>query len=249
MKTVSLKAYAEQKRVSYEAVRQQVIRYKKELGNHIIRDGRQQFLDEEAVAFLDEKRQKNPVTVIQQDKNEQIEALEEQVKQLLMKTAAQADRIAELSEWKAEKAVDIAGAEQQKLLLEERTKRVEQLESTAREAEDKLRQAEKRTRQLEEEINRPLSFRERLTGKRRTQEMPRSCGAFLNLSKFFLKATWDFFRHVRAARWLLAVPEDHHAQLDDRERAPSQRRSQSSVWYVLCVLFHVPYFVDGAFRL
>lgn len=69
------------------------------------------------------------------------------------------------------------------------------------------------------------------------------------LSKFFLKATWDFFRHVRAARWLLAVPEDHHAQLDDRERAPSQRRSQSSVWYVLCVLFHVPYFVDGAFRL
>ena len=75
MKTVSLKDYAEQKRVSYEAVRQQVIRYKKELGNHIIRDGRQQFLDEEAVAFLDEKRQKNPVTVIQQDKNEQIEAL------------------------------------------------------------------------------------------------------------------------------------------------------------------------------
>ena len=85
-----------------------------------------------------------------------------------LKTAAQADRIAELSEWKAEKAVAIAGAEQQKFLLEERTKRVEQLESTAREAEDKLRQAEERTRQLEEEINRPLSFRERLTGKRRT---------------------------------------------------------------------------------
>ena len=178
MKTVSLKDYAEQKRVSYEAVRQQVIRYKKELGNHIIRDGRQQFLDEEAVAFLDEKRQKNPVTVIQQDKNGQIEALEEQ---LLMKTAAQADRIAELSEWKAEKAVAIASAEQQKLLLEERTKRVEQLESTAkealdklqeaenaaREAEDKLRQAEERAQQLEEEMSRPLSLYERLTGKRK----------------------------------------------------------------------------------
>lgn len=181
MKTVSLKDYAEQKRVSYEAVRQQVIRYKKELGNHIIRDGRQHFLDEEAVAFLDEKRQKNPVTVIQQDKNGQIEALEEQVKQLLMKTAAQADRIAELSEWKAEKAVAIASAEQQKLLLEERTKRVEQLESTAkealdklqeaenaaREAEDKLRQAEERAQQLEEEMSRPLSLYERLTGKRK----------------------------------------------------------------------------------
>ena len=142
MKTVSLKDYAEQKRVSYEAVRQQVIRYKKELGNHIIRDGRQQFLDEEAVAFLDEKRQKNPVTVIQQDKNGQIEALEEQVKQLLMKTAAQADRIAELSEWKAEKAVAIASAEQ-------------------------LRQTEERAQQLEEEMSRPLSLYERLTGKRK----------------------------------------------------------------------------------
>ena len=174
MKTVSLKDYAEQKRVSYEAVRQQVIRDKKELGNHIIRDGRQQFLDEEAVAFLDEKRQKNPVTVIQQDKNGQIEALEEQVKQLLMKTAAQADRIAELSEWKAEKAVAIASAEQQKLLLEERTKRVEQLESTTketmeklREAEDKLQRAEERAQQLKEEMSRPLSLYERLTGKRK----------------------------------------------------------------------------------
>ena len=98
-----------------------------------------------------------------------------------MKTAAQADRIAELSEWKAEKAVAIAGAEQQKLLLEERTKRVEQLESTAkealdklqeaenaaREAEDKLRQAEERAQQLEEEMSRPLSLYERLTGKRK----------------------------------------------------------------------------------
>ena len=151
MKTVSLKDYAEQKRVSYEAVRQQVIRYKKELGNHIIRDGRQQFLDEEAVAFLDEKRQKNPVTVIQQDKNGQIEALEEQVKQLLMKTAAQADRIAELSEWKAEKALD----------------KLQEAENAAREAEDKLRQAEERAQQLEEEMSRPLSLYERLTGKRK----------------------------------------------------------------------------------
>lgn len=182
MRIVSLKEYAEQKNVSYEAVRQQVVRYKNDLGDHIIHDGRQQFLDEEAVAFLDEKRQKNPVTVIQQDKNERLEALEEQVKQLLLKTAAQADHIAELSEWKAEKAVAIAGVEQQKLLLEERTKRMEQLESAAkeamdklqeaenaaREAEDKLRQAEERARQLEEEMNRPLSFRERLTGRRKS---------------------------------------------------------------------------------
>ena len=62
----------------------------------------------------------------------------------------------------------------QKLLLEERTKRVEQLESTTketmeklREAEDKLQRAEERAQQLEEEMSRPLSLYERLTGKRK----------------------------------------------------------------------------------
>lgn len=118
MVVTSLRDYAKEKNISYEAVRKQVARYKDDLGSHIIMDGRQQFLDEEAVAFLDGKRQKNPVAIIQQDKNEQIEALEEQVKQLLMKTAAQADRISELAQWKADNAVAIAQAHQTQLLLD-----------------------------------------------------------------------------------------------------------------------------------
>lgn len=118
MNVISLKDYAAQKNISYEAVRQQVVRYKDELAGHVIRDGRQQFLDEEAVAFLDAKRQKNPVAIIQMDKDEQIEDLEDQVKKLLVKTAAQADRISELAEWKAENALLIAGAEQSRLALQ-----------------------------------------------------------------------------------------------------------------------------------
>ncbi len=118
MNVISLKDYAAQNNISYEAVRQQVVRYKDDLAGHVIRDGRQQLLDEEAVAFLDAKRQKNPVAIIQMDKDEQIEALEEQVKQLLIKTAAQADRISELAEWKADNALLIAGAEQSRLALQ-----------------------------------------------------------------------------------------------------------------------------------
>lgn len=118
MKVISLKDYAVQNNISYEAVRQQVVRYKNDLAGHVIRDGRQQLLDEEAVAFLDAKRQKNPVAIIQMDKDEQIEALEEQVNQLLVKTAAQADRISELAEWKADNALLIAGAEQSRLALQ-----------------------------------------------------------------------------------------------------------------------------------
>lgn len=94
MNVITLRDYAKQNNISYEAVRKQVVRYASELGDHIIKDGRQQFLDEEAVAFLDAKRQKNPVAIIQQDKDETIEALRRDKETLLIKVAEQADIIA-----------------------------------------------------------------------------------------------------------------------------------------------------------
>lgn len=75
MTLLSLKDYAKQSNVSYEAVRKQVTRYKKDLEGHLVREGRQQFLDEEAVAFLNERRQRSYVAVFNQDKDEQIEKL------------------------------------------------------------------------------------------------------------------------------------------------------------------------------
>lgn len=117
MNVISLKEYAKQNNISYEAVRQQVVRYADELGEHLIRDGRQQFLDEEAVTFLDAKRQKNPVTIIQMDKDEQIETLRQEKETLLLKVAEQATQISDLAKWKADKAVEIAEANQKQRLL------------------------------------------------------------------------------------------------------------------------------------
>lgn len=117
MNVISLRDYAEQKNISYEAVRQQVARYKVELEGHVIKDGRQRFLDEEAVAILDGKRNKSPVTIIQQNKDDEIEALRQQKETFLLKIAAQADEIAELAKWKADQAVLIAAAEQNKVAL------------------------------------------------------------------------------------------------------------------------------------
>ena len=122
MALMSLKDYAAMNNVTYEAVRQQVIRYAEELGNHIIKDGRQQFLDDEAIVLLNSKRQKNPVSIIQANKDDEIARLEDENRKLLIKIASQADKISELSDWKAEKAVLIAQAEQQTLLLEKKTK-------------------------------------------------------------------------------------------------------------------------------
>jgi hypothetical protein len=118
MQVISLKDYAAQNNVSYEAVRQQVARYKADLDGHIIRDGRQQFLDEEAVAFLDGKRQKNPVVIYEQSKDEAIERMRVERELLRDKIAAQADKIAALADWKAENAQLIAAAAQSRLALQ-----------------------------------------------------------------------------------------------------------------------------------
>lgn len=153
MNIISLKDYAKQKNISYEAVRQQVVRYKKELDGHLIKDGRQQFLDEEAVAFLDAKRQKNPVAIIQMDKDEQIENLERENKNLLIKVAEQAEEL---------RAADKALAEVNVLLLtaakdKERAEALEAQNGEIRAEKEKLVLEVQKTRETSEKLSEELT--------------------------------------------------------------------------------------------
>ena len=108
---VSIKEYAQTNSVSYEAVRQQVARYRDEIGGHITRKGRTQYLDEEAVAFLDERRKENPVILLERGKDEEIDRLTAENKELLVKlTVVQGQLIDTIPK--------IAQAEQSRLLLE-----------------------------------------------------------------------------------------------------------------------------------
>lgn len=84
---ISLKDYAERSNISYEAVRKQVDRYKLELDGHISKIKRTRFLDDEAVAFLDSKRQENPIIIQQLDKDEELERKNKQIEALLIKVA------------------------------------------------------------------------------------------------------------------------------------------------------------------
>lgn len=90
---LSLKEYATNKGVSYEAVRKQVKRYKSELEGHISKVNRTQYLDDEAVAFLDTKRQENPVILLQVDKDEEIQRLSNENKMLLLKVTELQDAL------------------------------------------------------------------------------------------------------------------------------------------------------------
>lgn len=88
-----MREYAAQKGVSYEAVRKQVNRYKKQLEGHISKVSRTQYLDDEAVAFLDGKRQESPVILLQMDKDEEIQRLSDENKALLVKVAELQDAL------------------------------------------------------------------------------------------------------------------------------------------------------------
>lgn len=59
----TIKEYAREHDVSYEAVRKQVERYKKELDKHIVKKNRTQYLDDVAVSFLNERRAEKQIII------------------------------------------------------------------------------------------------------------------------------------------------------------------------------------------
>lgn len=82
---ITIKDYAKQKGVSYEAIRKQIKRYEKDLEGHLVKQNRFLMLDDDAVAFLDAKRAENPVIVYEQNKDEALEQLRNENKNLLIK--------------------------------------------------------------------------------------------------------------------------------------------------------------------
>ena len=92
---ISIKDYAAQKNVSYEAARKQIKRYETQLDGHLERVGRTLYLDDDAVAFLDDKRKKNPVVVVKEDTDRVVQGLYSENKQLLIKITALQDELLE----------------------------------------------------------------------------------------------------------------------------------------------------------
>ena len=84
---VTLKQFADDQGISYEAVRRQVVRYADDLRGHVVRKQHTQYLDDEAVAFLKERRRASPLVLQTIDQSEEIAALRaelEQTRQKLM---------------------------------------------------------------------------------------------------------------------------------------------------------------------
>ena len=142
---ITIKDYAKGRGISYEAARQQISRYMERevdgfrLADHISKVDRTQYLDDEAVAFLDERRAKNPVIVQQEERDETIERLRAEVDLLQKRLIAAQDEYRDLL--KEKHAIEMR---EQGLLADKQ--RIEEFKAAALEAEGRAAQAEERER-------------------------------------------------------------------------------------------------------
>lgn len=90
---ITIKDFAKQVGVSYESVRKQVVRYADELDGHIVKVRRTQYLDDDAVEFLRERRRESPIIIKETAKDTELEDLRAENKQLLIKIAELQERL------------------------------------------------------------------------------------------------------------------------------------------------------------
>ena len=157
---ITLKDYAEKKRVSYEAVRKQVNRYRSELGEHLYRHGRTQYLDEEGEAFLDKKRLSNPVVLIEKNKDDQIEELQQENDNLRIKIMELQEQLLASKDLLLDMTGKVAMADYSQRLLEQKEADVQSLKALKEESEKKLTEKEEELQKVKEELGnyRPSIF-------------------------------------------------------------------------------------------
>jgi len=143
----SIKQFAEEQNVSYEAIRRQIVKYSDELKDHIVRKNRTQYLDEWAINFLKEKRKESPIVLMNMDQNEEIEELKAQVDLLKSKLLVAQDQIISLQD-ETKKAIE--SQVRYTALLEESKAKDDQIRTIQTEAEDLRKKSEEDQKTIED---------------------------------------------------------------------------------------------------
>lgn len=149
---MTLKQYADDQGISYEAVRKQVIRYAEELSDHIITQDRKKYLDQYAVKFLTERRRESPIILMNMDQNEENQRLKEEIESLRVKLMTaqnellkEKDRIISLQD-EAKKTLEDRA--RYTALLEESKAKDEKLKEMTGQVGDLSRQIEEKDGQI-----------------------------------------------------------------------------------------------------
>lgn len=164
---MTLKQYADDQGISYEAVRKQVIRYAEELSDHIITQDRKKYLDQYAVKFLTERRRESPIILMNMDQNEENQRLKEEIESLRVKLMTAQNELLK------EKDRIISLQDEAKKTLEDRARYTALLEES-KAKDDKLKemtgQVGDLSRQIEEKDGQIRTIQTEADGLRRQSE-------------------------------------------------------------------------------
>jgi len=180
MEVMTIKQYAENQHVSYEAVRKQIVRYGEELKDHIVKRDRKQYLDEWAVKFLTERRRENPVILVTQENLEEIEELKKQVESLRTQLmTAQNELLKSQDDCLKAKDKIIELQDEAKKTLEDKAKYTALLEDNEAK-EEKLKDLE---RQSEED-------------RKKIEDLRKECDEAKEEAQSFQKSVFGLYRKV-----------------------------------------------------
>ena len=144
MELKTLKQYADDQGISYEAVRKQVVRYAEDLSDHVVKKNRVQYLDQWAVDFLTERRKESPIVLVNMDQSEENERLREQVETLKVQLmTAQNELLKE-----KERVINLQ--DESMKLIEDRGKYLTLLEDS-KAKEERLKEAEDQITEIKRE--------------------------------------------------------------------------------------------------
>ena len=139
MDLMTLKQFADEQGISYEAVRRAVKRHEDKLTGHVIENDGVRYLDEEAVRILKERRRESPIIVQTMDQGEeirelraQIESLRAQLMQAQNELLSSKDRIIALQD---ELKAGIEDKTKYQLLLTDHEEQGKQIEELRKEAD------------------------------------------------------------------------------------------------------------------
>lgn len=138
MELVTLKQFAEEKGITYEAVRKQTIKYADELEGHIVTVDGTRYLDEEAQKFLSERRRLSPIVVKIEDTKADNKEFLEQIETLKTQLLNAQERIIKLQD---EARAGIEDKIKYQLLItdhEEQKRRLREVEASLQEKQSEL---------------------------------------------------------------------------------------------------------------
>lgn len=158
---MTIREYAKQKGVSYEAIRKQIARYKDDLDGHLIREKRSILLDDFAVEFLDDRRRESPVIVLNESEKESVERLKAQLEAVKNELIATQKTVITLQE---EKQLMIEAKTKYDLLLESNTEQQKTIDDLRQDLQDAKEETKKIRKERDKATAEVKSFRKSVFG-------------------------------------------------------------------------------------